>query len=290
MAGTNPTLRRRQLANRLRELREQAGKSIKEAAEQLECSSAKISRIETAQRGALPRDVRDLCLFYGITDQAQIDALMTLAREAKQQVWWQATEDVDFRPFLGLEIDATSISEYETTTVPGLLQTEDYARAIIKGYLPSIDSDVLEERITYRMKRQERLYGSHPPKYWVLLDESVLHRHVGGIDVMMNQLTRLGETAKLPHVTIQVIPFKVGAHMGFDSAFNLLEFSDSTIGDTVYLDTLMGSFYLEKDKELERFRETLNHLRAVALSPQDSAIHIAGAYDRFAALSVRSVI
>ncbi|MER5418733.1 helix-turn-helix domain-containing protein [Streptosporangium roseum] len=283
MAGTNPTLRRRQLASRLRELREQAGKSIKEAAEQLECSPAKISRIETAQRGALPRDVRDLCLFYGMTEQPQIDALMSLAREAKQQVWWQETEDVDFRPFLGLEIDATSISEYETTTVPGLLQTEEYARAIIKGYLPRMDPDVLEERVTYRLRRQERLHGPQPPKYWVLLDESVLHRHVGGADVMRKQLEHIEKTSELPHVTIQVIPFTVGAHMGFDSAFVLLEFSDPTIGDTVYLDTLMGSFYLEKAKELERFRETLNHLRAVALSPQESAVHIARAYDRFAA-------
>ncbi|OUC97660.1 helix-turn-helix domain-containing protein [Streptosporangium minutum] len=283
MAGTNPTLRRRQLASRLRELREQAGKSIKEAAEQLECSPAKISRIETAQRGALPRDVRDLCLFYGMTEQTQIDALMSLAREAKQQVWWQETEDVDFRPFLGLEIDATSISEYETTTVPGLLQTEEYARAIIKGYLPRMDPDVLEERVAYRLRRQERLHGPNPPKYWVLLDESVLHRHVGGVDVMRKQLEHIEKTSELPHVTIQVIPFTVGAHMGFDSAFVLLEFSDPTIGDTVYLDTLMGSFYLEKAKELERFRETLNHLRAVALSPQESAVHIARAYDRFAA-------
>lgn len=283
MAGTNPTLRRRQLASRLRELREQAGKSIKEAAEQLECSPAKISRIETAQRGALPRDVRDLCLFYGMTEQTQIDVLMSLAREAKQQVWWQETEDVDFRPFLGLEIDATSISEYETTTVPGLLQTEEYARAIIKGYLPRMDPDVLEERVAYRLRRQERLNGPNPPKYWVLLDESVLHRHVGGADVMRKQLEHIEKTSELPHVTIQVIPFTVGAHMGFDSAFVLLEFSDPTIGDTVYLDTLMGSFYLEKAKELERFRETLNHLRAVALSPQESAVHIARAYDRFAA-------
>lgn len=282
MAGTNPTLRRRQLASRLRELREQAGKSIRDAAEQLECSPAKISRIETAQRGALPRDVRDLCLFYGLTDQAQIDALMTLAREAKRQVWWQETEDVDFRPFLGLEIEATSISEYETTTVPGLLQTGEYARAVIKGYLPRMDNDVLEERVTYRLRRQERLYGPHPPKYWVLLDESVLHRHVGGPDVMREQVRHLESASELPHVTIQVIPFTVGAHPGFDSAFILLEFSDPTIGDTVYLDTLMGSFYLEKAKELERFRETLNHLRAVALSPQESAIHIARAYDRFA--------
>ncbi|MEV7005901.1 helix-turn-helix transcriptional regulator [Streptosporangium sp. NPDC051022] len=282
MAGTNPTLRRRQLAGRLRELREQAGRSIRDAAEHLECSPAKISRIETAQRGALPRDVRDLCLYYGMTDQTQIDALMTLAREAKQQVWWQETEDVDFRAFLGLEIDATSISEYETTTVPGLLQTEDYARAIIKGYLPRMSSEILEERVAYRLRRQERLHGPQPPNYWVLLDESVLHRHVGGAAVMRKQLEHLGKVSELPHVTIQVIPFTIGAHMGFDTAFNLLEFSDPTIGDTVYLDTLMGSFYLEKAKELERFRETLNHLRAVALSPQESAVHIARACDRFA--------
>ncbi|NRQ31954.1 helix-turn-helix domain-containing protein [Nonomuraea sp. NN258] len=265
----NPTLRQRQLAGRLRDLRHEAGLTVAEVAAQLLCSAAKISRIETGQRRASLRDVRDLCNLYGVADHTK---LMTLAREARQQGWWQETEDVDFRPLVGMETEAVAISEYETTTIPGLLQSEDYARAVIRGFLPGIATNVLEERVSVRMKRQQILESTSPPRYWVLLDESALHRHIGGPAVMAAQLKRLREMAEAPRVTIQVIPFTVGAHMGFDSAFMLLEF-DHNVGlpDTVYMDTLAGQLFLEKPRHLNRYREILNHLRATALSPSDSA-------------------
>ncbi|GAA4510782.1 MULTISPECIES: helix-turn-helix domain-containing protein [Nonomuraea] len=268
MTGANPTLRQRQLANRLRDLRHDSNMSIAEVAEALLCSAAKISRIETAQRRASLRDVRDLCRLYGVEDPSE---LMALAKDAREQGWWQDGEDVDFRPVPGLENDAIAISEFETTTIPGLLQTEDYARAVIQGFLPQIDPSVREDRVAYRMKRQNVLRKTKPPRYWVLLDESALHRHIGGEQTMADQLDQVAEMAAAPRITVQVVPYTVGAHMALDSAFMLLEFDPSAgVADTVYMDTLAGQIFQEKPAQLARFREVLNQLRAVALSPKDS--------------------
>ncbi|MDH2428069.1 helix-turn-helix transcriptional regulator [Sphaerisporangium sp. TRM90804] len=278
MAGANPTLRRRQLATRLRELRKVAGLSIEEAANRLECSPAKISRIETAHRGVIPRDVRDLCHIYGV-GQADAEALMTMAREARRPGWWQQYEDLDLDPYIGLEGEASSITMYETTTIPSLLQTEDYAREVIRGCLPRIKQEVLEERVDARLKRQRLLMQSEPPQCAVLLDESVLHRHVGGRAVMGAALERVVELSALAHVTVQVIPFTVGAHIGFDSMFIMLEFPDNMVPDTVYVESLMGDFYLEKPRELERFREVITHLRAVALD-QPGSVALIGEMSR----------
>ncbi|MFG1942305.1 helix-turn-helix domain-containing protein [Nonomuraea sp. NPDC048826] len=283
MASANPTLRQRQLATRLRELRHGSGLSIAEVAGALLCSPAKISRIETAQRRVSLRDVRDLCRLYRVENSSE---LMALAKDAREQGWWQDGEDVDFRPVPGLENDAIRISEYETTTIPGLLQTEEYAQAVIHGSLPQIDPIVLQERVAYRMKRQDVLRKKQPPRYWVLLDESALHRHIGGLQVMAEQLEKVVHMAGEPHITVQVVPFKVGAHMALDSAFMLLEFDPSAgVADTVYMDTLAGQIFQEKPAQLARFREVLNQLRAVALSPRDS---IALIRERIAAFQAES--
>lgn len=267
----NPTLRQRQLASRLRELRLEAGLSIAEVAERTLSSPAKISRIETGQRLASLRDVRDLCMLYGVPGTE----LMQLAREASQQEWWQEHEDVNFRPLIGMEWEASAITEYETTTIPGLLQTEDYARAVIRGFLPRIDPDVLEERVQVRMKRQDVLHKTVPPRYWVLLDESALHRRFGGLEVMRRQCARLADLAEVPDITIQVIPYTAGPHMALDSAFMLLEFADTAgVADTVFMDTLAGQFFMEKRSQIDRFKEVVDHLRAVALSPGDSLARI----------------
>ncbi|GAA4060761.1 helix-turn-helix domain-containing protein [Nonomuraea soli] len=271
MAGANPTLRQRQLARQLRELREQVGLNIKDVADRVLLSPGQISRIETAKRRPSLRDVRALCELYGVPD----GPLMKLAREAHEQGWWQELEDVDFRPLPGLENDAVAISEYETTTIPGLLQTPDYARAIIKGYLPQIEPDVLDARVDGRMKRQEILSKANPPRYWVVLDESALHRHIGGPAVMAQQLAQVAMAAEQPHITIQVVPYTNGAHMGLDSAFMLLEFApEASLADTVYMETLAGQIFTERPRQLERFNEVLDHLRAVALSPQESVARI----------------
>ncbi|WP_157249850.1 helix-turn-helix domain-containing protein [Nonomuraea typhae] len=268
----SPTLRQRQLARRLRELRHEAGLSIAEVAEQLLCSQAKISRIETAQRRTSLRDVRDLCSLYGVDDPS---ALMELAREARNTSWWLESENSDLRPLIGLETEAIKMTQYDTTTVPGLLQTAEYARAVIRGYLPLIAPKVLDERVEVRMRRQEVLSKADPPLYWVLLDESALQRHIGGAQVMADQLRRLLEAAELSHVILQIIPYTVGAHMGLDAAFTLLEFDlDAGVSDTVYMETLLHIYYEEKPQQLARFAEILNQLRATALSPQESANRI----------------
>ncbi|RBQ18165.1 XRE family transcriptional regulator [Spongiactinospora rosea] len=275
MAAANPTLRRRQLAARLRELRKESGLSIDEVAQKLLCSPAKISRIETAQRAASLRDVRDLAAIYAGGDATETQALMTMAQEAKQPGWWQQYDDPDVRGFIGLEEAATSITVYETCLVPGLFQTEDYARAVIKGVLPRIRPDVLQERVETRLKRQELLFRESPPRYWTVLDESVLHRHIGGPGVMRAQLARIVELAELPHVVVQVVPFSVGAHMGLDNAFTFLQLSDPAVPDTVFVEGLMGLIYLEKPTEIEIYREALESLRAAGLDPARSAARIA---------------
>ncbi|PZG51982.1 XRE family transcriptional regulator [Spongiactinospora gelatinilytica] len=275
MAAANPTLRRRQLAARLRELRKESGLSIDEVAQKLLCSPAKISRIETAQRAASLRDVRDLAAIYAAGDPSETRTLMTMAQEAKQPGWWQQYDDPDVRGFIGLEEAATSITVYETCLVPGLFQTEDYARAVIKGVLPRIRPDVLQERVETRLKRQELLFRESPPRYWTVLDESVLHRHIGGPGVMRAQLARVVELAELPHVVVQVVPFSVGAHMGLDNAFTFLQLSDPAVPDTVFVEGLMGLIYLEKPTEIEIYREALESLRAAGLDPARSMARIA---------------
>jgi transcriptional regulator with XRE-family HTH domain len=271
MTPTNPTLRQRQLAIRLRELRHEAGLSITDVAEALLCSAAKISRIETGKRRASARDVRDLCNLYGVADHSE---LMALARDARQKEWWLKYDNPEFRTMIGLEAEAKVITEYETTTIPGLFQTPEYARAVIRGYLPRIEVDILEDRVEARMKRQELLSSTSAPRYWVLLDESALHRHVGGVKTMHEQLEHLATYADMPLITVQVLPYTIGAHMGFDSAFRLLEFDKSSgLPDTVFIEHQMGEFYLEGE-QVERFREIIDHLRAAALSPQESLTKI----------------
>ncbi|MEO3809619.1 helix-turn-helix transcriptional regulator [Sphaerisporangium sp. B11E5] len=281
MPGANPTLRRRQLAGRLRELRKHAGLSIEDAAQRLECSTAKISRIETAQRGVIPRDVRDLCEIYGI-GPAETDALMTMAREAREPGWWQAYDHRDFRLYLGLEAEASAITIYDTCAVPGILQTARYADAIIRGVLPGIREEVLKERVDARMKRQSLLHGESPPHHLVLLDESILHRHVGGREIMREQMERLIDTASLPRVTIQVVPFTAGAHIGFNSAFTLLEMADSRVSDVVYTESIVRMEYFEKPTELALYREAIEHLRAVSLDPQASVARMAEVNQKYA--------
>jgi hypothetical protein len=244
-------------------------------AQKLLCSPAKISRIETAQRGASLRDVRDLAAIYVVGDPDEVQTLMAMAQEAKQPGWWQQYDDPDVRSFIGLEEVATSITVYETCLVPGLFQTEDYARAVIKGLLPRIRPDVLQERVDTRLKRQELLFRDAPPRYWTVLDESVLHRHIGDPGVMRAQLERIVELSELPHVVVQVVPFTVGAHMGLDNAFTFLQLSDPAVPDTIFIEGLMGLIYLEKPSELEIYREALESLRAAGLDPARSIARIA---------------
>ncbi len=269
VAERSPTLRRRELASQLRELRKQAELSVEDVARELMCSAAKISRIETATRPANPRDVRDLCVLYGVKEPL-FTQLMTLAREAKQQGWWNKYEDLLIAPLIGLEIEATQISSYESCVIPWMFQTEEYARAIIKGILPRIADHILNERVAARLKRQEILTRESPPTFWALVDESALRRRVGGSQVMHEQLKRMVELATtIPSITLQVVPLGLGAHPGLDNTFTLLEFQAPQPA-VVYLENMAGTLYLERPSDIDRYKETLHYLRAGALDTEGS--------------------
>ncbi|GAA3818886.1 MULTISPECIES: helix-turn-helix transcriptional regulator [Amycolatopsis] len=278
--GQGPTIRRRRLASELRRLREAADLTIDEVAEKLECSASKISRIETGHVGVTPRDARDMLELYGMTGDER-EALVQLAREARKPGWWQAYKEVFTGTFVGLEADASSLRAFQALLVPGLLQTEPYARAVIRAMRPDADESDIQRRVAARTARQQLLTDPNPPEYWAVIDEAVLHRVVGGPEVMAHQAERLLTVAQLPHVTIQVVPFGAGAHPGMEGPFLILGFPEQADPDVVYVDSTSGGFFLELPPDVRRYILMFDHLRATALKPDDSVEVIAAAAERF---------
>ncbi|GAB3584559.1 helix-turn-helix transcriptional regulator [Amycolatopsis endophytica] len=278
--GQGPTIRRRRLASELRRLRETADLTIDEVAEKLECSASKISRIETGHVGVTPRDARDMLELYGQAGDER-EALVQLAREARKPGWWQAYKEVFTGTFVGLEADASSLRAFQALLVPGLLQTEPYARAVIRAMRPDADESDIQRRVAARTARQELLTDPNPPEYWAVIDEAVLHRVVGGPEVMAHQSDRLLTMAQLPHVTIQVVPFGTGAHPGMEGPFLILGFPEQADPDVVYVDSTSGGFFLELPPDVRRYILMFDHLRATALKPDDSVDVIAAAAERF---------
>jgi transcriptional regulator with XRE-family HTH domain len=267
-ADRSPTLRRRELASQLRELRKQSGRTVEAVAGDLMCSPPKLSRIETGVRPASLRDVRDLCNIYGVDDPVR-DRLMALAREAKQQGWWNKYEDIAIDRLIGLEIEAAQISSYESCVIPWMFQTREYARAVIRGSLPRIDDHILDERVAARITRQEIITRESPPHFWSLVDESSLRRRVGSNQIMRNQLKGMVDLAAIPNMTLLVVPFSLGAHPGLDNTFALLEFQSGQ-PPVVYVESMAGGLYLESESDVDRYKEALMHLRAGALDPENS--------------------
>lgn len=286
----SPTLRRRELGARLRSMRLDHGLTVEQVAEQLLCSPSKVSRMETGQRAATLRDVRDLCGIYGVTDQAEITRLMDLAREGKQQAWWQPYDLDYFATYVDLEQAATGLAYYHTTVVPGLLQTVDYARAMFAWSLPTgqlaahfaehpqdrrdnlieYTPERRDQLIDVRLRRQRHLLTRDPaPDLVAVLDEAVLHRMVGGPAIMGAQLRHLVEVSAMSNLALQVIPFGAGAHPAMDNIFTILQFDDPA-PSIVYVEGLMGWLYLEREQEVARYGQVLEHLRSVALSPQET--------------------
>jgi transcriptional regulator with XRE-family HTH domain len=263
-----PTLRRRELASQLRALRKQSGRTVEDVAQEMLCSPPKISRIETGARPASLRDVRDLCRIYGVDDALQ-DRLMTLAREAKQEGWWNSYGDIGIDPLIGLEIEAAQISSYESCVIPWMFQTREYARAVIRGILPRIADGVLDERVAARLKRQEIITRESPPHFWSLVDESALRRRVGNNQIMRDQFQAVVQLAAIANMTLQVVPFSLGAHPGLNNTFTLLEF-ESAQPPVVSMENMAGTLYLERASDVERYREALMYLRAGALDPENS--------------------
>ncbi|NIJ12769.1 transcriptional regulator with XRE-family HTH domain [Saccharomonospora amisosensis] len=278
--GQGPTVRRRRLASELRRLRERAELTIDEVGEKLECSASKISRIETGHVGVTPRDARDMLELYGVRGDEQ-EALVQLAREARKRGWWHAYNEVFTGAFVGLEADASSLRAFQALLVPGLLQTERYARAVIHAMRPDAADAEIERRVAARMTRQRLLSDPSPPEYWAVVDEAVLRRVVGGAEVMAEQLGRLADVAQLPHVTIQVVPFGAGAHPGMEGPFLILGFPEQADPDVVYVDSTSSGVYLELEPDVRRYALMFDHLRAAALGPDDSVNVIADAARRF---------
>lgn len=282
MTGTSPTVRQRELGKRLRELRNQHGLTVEDVAEKLLCSATKVSRLETGARRPSLRDVRDLCALYGVDEPASA-ALMNLARGAREPGWWTHYEDLQLDPLIGLEQEAKAITCYSMYYIPALLQTADYASAIIKAIVPKIDQAILQQRVEARLRRQQLLDGPNRPRYRVLLDEAVLHRPVGGAALMAGQLGNILEYVRHEKVTVQVIPFDIGAHAAADGYFILLEFHGPNLKPVVFLEGLTGIHYLEREDEIARYRENVENLRDSALSPRDSQALIAKHRDAYLA-------
>jgi transcriptional regulator with XRE-family HTH domain len=268
MASASPTVRRRELGARLRALRTAAEMTVDEVAVRMEVSPAKISRIETGARGVSIADVRFLCELYQVST-GERDRLLDLARESRRRSWWQQYGLPDMvTTYVGLEDAAVSILQYETSFVPPLLQTEDYARAVTSGTAPWLSEDQSEQLVAARLTRQALLAADRPPELWSIVDEGALHRLVGGAGVMGEQLTALADRSRAPNVTVQVIGLEAGAHPGMDSAFTVLQLEEVT--DVVYVEGLMGYFFLQSPGDLARYRKAFDHLQAIAMSPRDS--------------------
>jgi transcriptional regulator with XRE-family HTH domain len=270
--AVGPTVRQRQLGLRLRAIRAEKNLTVEAVAKELECSPSKISRLETASRRPNIRDIRDLCIFYGL-DEETTEELKELAREAKEQGWWKQYPDVGLAltPYIGLEQDASAITSFSSFYVPALLQTADYAAAIIKGMAPRMTQSVLKDRVEVRMRRQDLLNREKPPRYRVFIDESVLHRPTGGPEVMTVQIDKIIELVDVAKVTVQMVPFSVGVVASQDSNFVLLEFPDPDLSPTVvFIESLHNSQILEKQAELDHYREAIDNLRDTALNPRES--------------------
>ncbi|WP_374771737.1 Scr1 family TA system antitoxin-like transcriptional regulator [Streptomyces sp. NBC_01310] len=268
-ANGNPTVRRRRLGAELRRLRLARGLTSKQVAKRLLISQPKISHLENGRRAIKPRDVRDLCGLYGITDPQVVDSLMRMATESNRQGWWVACGEVPYAVYIGLETEASSIRSYEPLVIPGLLQTPAYARAVIEETIPLATPEQIAARREVRLLRQSRAH--HPARsfrLWVVLDESALRRLVGGPRIMREQLEFLNHLGAQPHITVQVLPHEAGPHPGVSGQFSILHFGDGAGAGTVYLERFTSDLYLEKRSDVQHYGVMYEHLQAQALSPE----------------------
>ena len=267
MASPSPTVRRKRLGIELRRLREQASLTCEEVGERLECSGTRISRIETGRMGIKPGDVRELLEVYGVAG-TEADSLVQLAREARRKGWWHTYGQVLptwFEAYVGLEGEAVRLRDFQPLVIPGLLQTEDYARAVLRAAPNAGSAEDIDRQVALRMERQAILGQASPPDLWVVLGEGVLRVNVGGASIMRAQLRRLTDVAERSGVTLQVLPFTTGAYVHPISPFTVLDFSDIADPTVVYLEHLTGSLFLEHPDEVRRYTVVFDHLRAEAL-------------------------
>jgi transcriptional regulator with XRE-family HTH domain len=272
VARSNPTVLRRQLGAELRRIRERAQRSVADVARSVGWSESKLSRIETANSGMRKPDLERLLDAYAITDPERA-RLLALAGQAQQRAWWEAYGDAlpdAYEAYIGFESEASAIFSYHAQLIPGLLQTAEYASAIMQTLVFS-RPEVIAERLAVRLARQAVLTRDPPPQFWAILDEAVLRRPVGGPAVMRRQLLRLVEASERPMITIQVLPFAVGVHRGMEGSFIVLEFEDSNTGNAlVYCEGMTGGVFRSKPAELRSYWMSFEAIRSAALSPERS--------------------
>jgi transcriptional regulator with XRE-family HTH domain len=257
-----PTVQRLVLGSQLHRLRESRGISAEQAAEAIRGSHSKISRMEHGRVGFKERDVADLLTLYGVTDNEERAALLNLAREANTPGWWHAYSDILpswLEPFVGLEAAASVIRTYQIQFVPGLLQTEAYARALIRQGSATSDEEIAR-RSELRASRQEILRRPDAPQLWVVIDEAALRRPVGSRDIVREQLQHLIEVADHPAVTLQIMPFNAGAHPAMGGPFTILRFAEPDLADVVYIEQLTSALYLDKPVEVDSYLEVMEQL------------------------------
>jgi transcriptional regulator with XRE-family HTH domain len=268
---SNPTVRQREIAMRLRRVRTDRGLTVDDVAKEMLCSATKISRIETGARLVSLRDVRDLCRLYKL-DESETAELMELASEARQLGWWTQYADLNLTPHIGLEDEAVTITEFSMYAIPALLQTEEYAEALYSMVATKIPSVILNMKIDALQQRQKLLERDPPPRYRALLDEAVLHRRLGGRSVMAAQLEKILYLTHAGQAMVQIIPFTAGAHGSPDSNFEILEFDREIIPPVVFIESLVANLYQEQPAEVKRYREVVDDLRDKALSARESLV------------------
>jgi transcriptional regulator with XRE-family HTH domain len=267
------------LGAQLRRLRDNAGISRDHAGYHIRASGSKISRLELGRVSFKERDVTDLLEFYGVEDAAERDKLLQLAREANATPWYQKFQDVVpdwFHVYVGLEEAAALIRVYEAQFVPGLLQTEAYARATILQGSPGLDPDEVHRRVQLRLGRQKLLTRENPPRFWVVVDEAALRRPMGGRDVHAAQIERLMDAVGEPNITLQVMPFRYGGHAAEGGTFTIMRFPETDLPDIVYMEYLTGAHYIDKPEEVERYAEVMERLSVAGTSPDRTREILAG--------------
>jgi transcriptional regulator with XRE-family HTH domain len=283
--ATGPTVRRRRLGTELRRLRDSSGYKLEEVAAELGVAPSTLSRIETGKAPTKSAYLSQMLKMYGVSDSGQRQILVDMAREGHRKGWWAAYEDVlpsGFDTYVGLEAETAAIRSYEISVVPGLLQTADYACAVLRETFPRHTAQQIDRLVDLRMARQHRLDDEPPLELWAILDEAVIRRTVGGAAIMRRQLSHLLAAAQRSSVTMQVLPFSCGAHAAHTGGFSILEFPDRSDSEVAHMESAAGYIYLEKDRDVRARSEAFDRLRAAALSPGASAELIAAAARDFA--------
>ncbi|GAA0704225.1 helix-turn-helix transcriptional regulator [Kitasatospora atroaurantiaca] len=271
--GGGSMVRRILLGSQLRRLREGRGITREDAGYQIRASESKISRMELGRVSFKERDVADLLSLYGVNDGAEREALLGLVREANKSGWWHSFNDVLpgwFQTYVGLEEAAALIRTYEVQFIPGLLQSEEYARAVFGQTRPVISDEELERRLSLRMRRQKLLTDGQSPRLWAVIDEAALRRPVGGPKVMRAQVQYLIDIAQQPNVVVQVMPFRFGAHAGESGAFSILRFPEQDLADVVYLEQLTSALYLDKRDDVDAYIQVMERLCVDSLTPDQT--------------------